>query len=362
MKRPPRLRFGGLLVAFGLVLWACDGDDTPPSFFDGGGDATADVANEASDASEAGPTTHAKLIVVHASPDVAAFRMCFALGVQNDGTDAQMDPIPPLPSTATSPGAGAILPDFGDLSQQAVTPYVIVASKITSAAPCDQLVKSLTANIDYYPLPTIKRFTFAPGTTSMIALTGCLASALDGLADTTTCGVDYNAAKGNLALQIFSLDRVITNTLRFGAQLAHVATAANGVWSGQFGATQVGALLHPFDGGADEIIVDQTTLFTLSPTSAASLAMPTVDTTAFVVSAVNPDGGTSPAQSSVPLPLVYEATTGQATGENTYFAPGVNYTFVFLGDPRQPTTMDGGAFNGYSLHALAFPNDPKLPQ
>jgi hypothetical protein len=64
---------------------------------------------------------------------------------------------------------------------------------------------------------------------------------------------------------------------------------------------------------------------------------------------------------SIPLPLVYEATTGQSTGENAYFAPGVNYTFVFLGDPRAGATLDGGVFNGYSLHALAFPNDPTLP-
>jgi hypothetical protein len=46
------------------------------------------------------------------------------------------------------------------------------------------------------------------------------------------------------------------------------------------------------------------------------------------------------------------------TGENTYFAPGANYTFVVLGDPRASTIVDGGLFNGYSLHALAFPNNP----
>jgi hypothetical protein len=345
-------------------LGACDGDNTPPSFFDGGADATADVTSDVTtDASDAGPTTHAKVIVVHASPDVAAVRLCFALGVQNDGSDAKMAPIAPLPNNALPAGGGAILPDLGiDLSHQAVTPYVFVASKITSAATCDQLATSLTANIDYYPLATIKNGTLTPGTTLMFAMTGCLASALDGLADTTTCGADYNASKGNLAFHIFTLDRIIGNTQRFGAQLAHVSTAADGVWSAQYGVTQVGAVLHPYDAGADEIIVDHTTLFTLAPSSAASLAMPTVDSTSLVVSAVNPDGGPPPAQLAVPMPLVYEATTGKATGENAYFAPGVNYTFVFLGDPRQPTTMDGGAFNGYSLHALAFPNDPTLPQ
>jgi len=357
MKRPAHLIFGGL-----LLLCACDGDTTPPSFFDSGLDATAEASDAASDASEAGPTTHAKIIFVHASPDLPPIRVCLALGTQNDASDAKLGPVAPLPKTALAPGSGTIFPDLGDLHVQAVTPYVIIASKITSSlATCDQLVPTLTANVDYFVLTTIKNGTLASGTTSLVAATGCLPSPLDGLADTTTCGVDYNASKGNFAAQVFNLDRVIGNTQRFGAQLAHVSSPANGVWGAQFGATQVSASLHPFDGGADEIIVDHTTLFTLAPGAAASLAMPTVDQTSLVVAAVNPDGGAPPAQSMIPMPLVYEATTGQATGENAYFAPGVNYTFVFLGDPRQPTTLDGGTFNGYSLHALAFPNDPALP-
>ena len=359
MKRPPRLVIGGLL----LGAWGCDGDNTPPSFFDSGADATTDAASDvATDASDAAPTTHAKVIVVHASPDVPAVRICFALGLQNDGSDAQVAPIAPLPKTALAPGSGAILPDLGvDLSQKAITPYVVVASKIQNNATCDALVGALTANTDYFVLPTIKNGTFVASTTVMIAATGCLPTTIDGLADTTTCGADYNATKGNLADRVFKLDRVIGNTQRFGAQLAHLSSPASGVWGAQYGATEVSALLRDFDGGADEIVVDHATLFTLAPSAAASLAMPTVDQTSFVVAAVNPDGGAPPAQSSIPLPLVYEATTGKATGENAYFGPGVNYTFVFVGDPRQPTTLDGGAFNGYSLHALAFPNDPTLP-
>jgi hypothetical protein len=348
-----------------LLLWACDGDTTPPSFFDSGTDATTDATSDsgdASDASDAGPTSHAKVIVVHASPDLPAVRVCFATGLQNDGSDAQMAPIAPLPKTGIAPGGGAILPDLGvDLSQKAITPYVMIASKIAGNATCDQLATTLTANTDYFALPTIKNGTFAAGTTVLVAATGCLPTSMDGLADITTCGADYNATKGNLAIQDFKLDRVIGNTQRFGAQLAHVASPASGVWTAQYGATDVSASLSPFDGGATEIIVDHTKLFTLAPGAAASLAMPTVDQTSLVVAAVNPDGGAPPKSMSIPLPLVYEATTGQATGENAYFAPGVNYTFVFVGDPRQQATMDGGVFNGYSLHALAFPNDPALP-
>ena len=363
MKRLPRSLIGGLLLSSSAYVAACDGDTTPPSFFDGGTDATTadgsiDASSDASDAS----TTHAKLIFVHASPDLPAVRICLAFGTQNDASDAKLAPMAPLPKSALAPGAGTILPDLGDLYNQAVTPYVIIASKITSSlATCDQLVPTLTANSDYFVVSTLKYNTLASGTTSLVAVTGCLPSTMDGLADTTTCGADYNAAKGNFAAQVFKLDRVIGNTQRFGAQLAHLSSPASGVWGAQYGSTQVSASLRSFDGGSDEIIVDHAALFTLAPSSAASLAMPTVDQTSLVVAAVNPDGGAPPAQSSIPMPLVYEATTGQATGENAYFAPGVNYTFVFVGDPRQPATLDGGAFNGYTLHALAFPNDPKLP-
>ena len=39
----------------------------------------------------------------------------------------------------------------------------------------------------------------------------------------------------------------------------------------------------------------------------------------------------------------------------------MNYAFTVSGDPRAPTTLDGGVFNGYALHLLAFPTNPQLP-
>lgn len=361
-------RLGLLALLPTLVLWAfaCDGDTTPPSFFDGGSDATTSDVVQDGPGPDVVTTTHAKVIVVHASPDVPTVRVCFAIGLQNDGSDGVIAPISPLPQTGLAPGTGGALPDLGvDLSQRALTPYVILASKITSsAARCDTLAGdagTLTQNVDYFVLPTIKNGTLAPSTTFLVAATGCVPSAIDPAADTTTCGASYDSTKGNLSLQIFTLDRVIGNTQRFGAQVAHVASPAAGVWSSLYGSTAVSAALKSFDGGAQEIIVDSVPLDQLAPSSAASLAMPTVDQTSFVVAPVNPDGGAPPTSVSIPLPLVYEATTGKTTGENAYFTPGTNYTFVFVGDPRVSATVDGGAFNGYSLHALAFPNDPPLP-
>lgn len=352
------------VVALACVANACDGDDTPPSFFDGGGDAPADSTVDApSDASDAS-TAHAKILAVHATPDVAAFRLCFGVGLQNDGSDAVTLATAPAPKTAFAPGAGGALPDLGDLSQKAVTPYVVLASAITSAATCDALLAAdagLASGTDYFVLPTIKNGTFAAATTTLLAITGCLPTSIDSSADITTCGLGYDGAKGNLTGRTFALDRVIGNSQRFGVQLAHVASPATGVWTALYNATTVNAVLHPFDGGADEVIAQGITLDTLAPTSAASLSMPLVDQTSIIVSAVNPDGGAPATEAAIPLPLVYEATTGQPSGENAYFVAGANYTFVFVGDPRAPTTLDGGAFNGNALHLLAFPNDPTIP-
>ena len=340
---------------------ACNADDTPPKFFDASTDSGGDAATDApTDAPADAAVSHAKIIAVHASPDLEAFRFCFGVGVQNDGSDAAVLPIEPLPKTPLAPGAGAVLSDLGDLSKSAVTPYVVLASKIGQGQTCDAIVPG-AAGTDYFALATIKYGQLASATTHLLAVTGCLPHALDALADTTTCGANYDATNGNLVGDVLLLDRVVANTQRFGAQIAHVASPAAGVWSGLYGATTVSAALRAIDGGADEPIADSVALGALAPPNAASLAMPSVDSTSLVVAANNPDGGAPPAESSIPLPLVYEATTGQATGEKAYFAPGVNYTFVFVGDPRVSATSDGGVFDGHSLHALAFPNDPAVP-
>jgi hypothetical protein len=344
------------LIVCSCLLVGCNGDDTPPKFFDSGTDVDATNDADASDAS----TVHAKIIAVNASADLGTVKLCFGFGFQNDGSDSKVAAIAPVPRGSIIAGGGQPLPDLGlDLSTSAVTPYAVLTSSIgTSAQTCDALIQSLAAGMDYFAMPTIKNGTLAAGTTVMLAMTGCVPAAIDGSGDATTCGPTYDPSKGNLAASAFSLDKVIGNSSRFGTQVVHAASATSGVWFTLYGTHALTALLRPQDGGADEIIADGVLFQQIAPTSAASLAMPVIDQTSLVMSADNGDAG---GQTTIPLPLVYEATTGQATGENAYFVAGANYTFVVTGDPRVSTTLDGGIFNGYSLHALAFPNDPPLP-
>ena len=363
----------GAVAAFAAVGWACDGDTTPANHFDSGSDATVDGALDAP--SDAPPTpTRAKIIAIHGSPDVPAVRVCFGVGFQNDGSDSVIAPLQPLPEKALTgqpyaglfPGTGGVFPDFGlDISQKAITPYVIVASKLASSTQnCDALLGTdagtLTAGVDYFKLPTIKNGTFTNDTTLALVATGCLPQSVDPAATAVVCGGDYNTTSGNVAIKIFSLDRVVASAQGFGAQFVHASSAAAGEFGVAYGSGDLTAALHPFaDGGVDQTIASGVKLGEIQPKPAAALAAPDVNQTALLVT-VQGDAGAL-VSAPFPLPLVYEVTTGQATGATAYFAPGANYTFVLVGDPAAPTLLDGGAFNGYSLHALAFPNDPPLP-
>jgi len=359
-------------VALGAGAWACDGDTTPAKQFDSGADATTDAPADAPADStvDAGPT-RAKMLAIHASPDLPAVRVCFGMGLQNDGSDAVVASVLPVPDKALTgqpypglfPGAGAALPDFGiDLSQKALTPYLIVASKLAaSTQSCDALLApnagTLTPGVDYFKMPTLKNGTFASDTTIALVVTGCLPQAADPSASAVLCGGDYGTSAGNLAVQLFSLDRAVKGA--FGAQFLQASSAAAGKFALAYGTGDLTAELHPLDGGAGQPIATGVKYGELQPGTAAALVAPDVNQTSLLVT-VPGDGGAA-FSSSFPLPLVYEVTTGQPTGAAAYFASGANYTFVLVGDPAQPTLLDGGAFNGYSLHALAFPNSPPLP-
>ena len=356
----------------GSGAWACDGDTTPAKQFDSGADATTDASADApaESAVDAG-SVRAKMLAVHASPDLPALRVCFGVGLQNDGSDAVVASLVPVPDKAPTgqpypglfPGAGVALPDFGvDLSQKALTPYLIVASKLASSTQsCDALLSpdagTLTPGVDYFEMPTLKNGTFANDTTIALVATGCLPQAADPSASSVLCGSDYSASAGNLALRVFSLDRAIKGA--FGAQFLQASSPAAGELALTSGSGDLSAELHPLDGGAGQPIAAGVKYGELQPATAAALAAPDVNQTSLLVT-VPGDGGAA-FSSAFPLPLVYEVTTGQPTGAAAYFASGANYTFVLVGDPAQPTLLDGGAFNGYSLHALAFPSNPPLP-
>lgn len=384
-----RLALAGLAVTSvgGALAIGCTGDDTTPAVLpDAGNDQNVpdtgnDVVIPPADGGDAAVPENAKVIVVHASPDVPAVRICFALGLKADGSDGVIAPIAPIPDSLANaqqpfpglfPGTGGALPDLGiDLSTKALTPYVMIASKISTdvkptdggSAPvaCDTLIEGdggLTANVDFLKLPTIPAGALAKDSTLLLAATGCLPKAADPTASVARCGSSWNENTGNVGLQAFVLDRKVTDQAKMGAQVAHLSSPVEGLL--QAGST-VGVNTALFDSVADaSVSLTMGQKFgELKPATASAHALANASTGAFVVTVNNPtDGGAALVTVPVPLPTVAQLSTGVA--DAGYFQNGANYTFVILGDPTAPSFIDAGVFNGYSLHVLAFPNNPKV--
>ncbi len=380
-------RLAALAGALSGVAWAaamlgaCDGDDTPARTLP---DAAGMQDTSPLDSTTDGPIVpdsgpRAKLVLVHAGPDVPAVRVCFAVGTKIDGSDVAIVPIPPLPDQITGaqpypgvfPGTGGVFPDLGvDLSARVIIPYVIIASAVkddvrSDAGPpklnCAELLSNgpnALPSPAYLKLPLIPAGTLATGKTLLLAATGCLPNDPQGAA---LCGANYDSTLGNVALRIFELDNKSTATAaQIGTQLMHLSSAVEGKLQGSITASLIG----PVDASAgDAFVLPMTTnvhFGDLSPKTAIALALTNVDQTALFVSVQNPDSGAPLQNVVVPLSLVYQTTTGQSSGADQYFKTGANYTFVVLGDPAEPNQLDSGTFNGKSLHFLAFPSDPPV--
>jgi hypothetical protein len=229
------------------------GPDTNIPKVDAGPDTAPSKDSSVPPVKDAG--SNAKLILVHASPDVPAIRVCFGTGKLADGSDSVVQPLPALPDTAgpglpypgVFPGTGGAFPDITDLSATAILPFVVLADAIKTEfasdggteATCDQLVgttkkacagtKCLTAD-KYVQLPAIPAQTFLKDKTFLLAATGCLPNAKDPNGTPARCGATYgDGGTGNVGVEISELDTTFTPPDGgFGAQFVHRASAIEG--------------------------------------------------------------------------------------------------------------------------------------
>ncbi len=367
------------LTTLGFALAGCTGDDTPAGVLP---DASrSDTASPTGDAaqppSDAGAP--AKVLVVHASPDLPAVRVCFAIGTKSDGSDGVIAPLPPLPDRVRgsepfpgiSPGAAAVVDDFGvDLSAKVVVPYVILASAVASdarsdAGPaptgCDALLSGgagALASTAYLKLAPIAASTFNRGESVLLAATGCLPQALDPAASSSLCGSSYSAITGNVSLKVFKLDTKVTATgAQLGAQFAQLSSPVQGSLA-PMGVTAALSSASAPDGGPPVALAIGAKFGDLAPKTAAVASVGNVDDATLSLTTVNADGGASLPLATLPLPLIYTLSTGQLGSAASYFRFGANYTFVLVGDPAEPAVADGGLVNGRALHVVAMPSDP----
>jgi hypothetical protein len=371
------------------------------------------------------PLPDAKIIVVHASPDLPPVRFCFA--TQASGVapyhalpDTTSSPLQPFPGLF--PGTGGALPDVGvSLAQSQITGYLILAQNIAgqthagapdggAEATCVDLIGAdgsgglIHPGTDYFPLAPIPAGTFLDGTTELIAVAGCLPSAVDPNAGTARCGTSYNGTTGNLATQVYKLDTTTAQTsTSFGTQVIHAASA----WDGVFTAVAGGPVFQAFDyasvTGVDDagqpiitpgpspilpLNYPQAATGTMNPTpNPAQASDPLVFTnqanttdlvtvTTFTATSdpdAGFDGGPAPFNTfALPVFAVGDLSVGpgpdgglpQAADGGNYFQTGENYTWVLLGDPTA-CQLDGtncgdagaGGYIGFGLHIVAFPNN-----
>ena len=220
----------------------------------------------------------------------------------------------------------------------------------------------------YFELPPIPAGLLLRNKTFLLLATGCRPTATRraGVTD-GQCGPTYNGTTGNLGIIAFELDRSPRANTEMGVQFAHAAAPAN-----DFVKQPVlpGMVLD----GSFTPLGDAAVAYASLNKDAATPVTGVAPTDSFGVRVqlpVGPDASIVPVTLAASLPQIQFSTIVDS-GTPSFYANGVNYTFVAVGDPNVPQYIDpfdggpsapdaGGRPNGYTFHYLGFPNDPTLP-
>jgi hypothetical protein len=352
----------------------------PPA--EGGNDANGDALQDTGGGeAEAGPP-HAKVVLVHASPDMPPLRFCFGIGTPDAGGFA-IAPFAAAPSDDTAskaaglpypgawPGTGGSLADYTDLSGITITAYAVDAAKISSEVQSNMMEKkcpdmlgangtggTLKAGTDYWQLGSVPAGTLVAGSAWLGAVVGCLPG------ETTLsiyCGAGYQQATGNIGFKLVQLDNQTMIDAGLGAQFAHMSTAWDAVLATMGGNTTVAGLAAP-DAGAFPIVTDAK-FGDLKPTNVAAV---NVDPTTGLFFAQMEQGDAALQTFALPLSVISQLTYGK--GGPPYMTRD-SYVFVLVGNPTEtmyvnpmdggPESPDaGGVFNTRFVHFLGFPTNP----
>lgn len=305
-------------------------------------------------------------LFVQASPSLPDVRVCWAVG-----TDVTSDV--PFPGSGAMPGSnypgiplgGALADDDAtDLLGGPVTLYAIDAenlARIEQEEPtpftCNQLicgagpdpaVPCLRANEDYWPVQALPAGALTRGATNVVAMSGCLPSALDPAASVARCGAEWTALAGNLHAEVAHVAPTATadaGELAFQAVLLSPALAsalgdAGAVVSfgGPDGGTPVATLATE-----DDVEPPVAAVVSLG----AGLAV--FGELGFSVDAPGVTGGRewmSLAQAQQLVDPTQDPTV--------FFGQPRTYVVAVLGDPTAPPAFGDGGFDGTGLHLLVL--------
>jgi hypothetical protein len=309
------------------------------------------------------PTT---ALFVQASPSLPDVRLCWETGVA-------VAPVVPFPGDGVMPGSNYPGVPLGGVAQMsdarplasAFQLYAIDAENLArieqnqlSPYTCDQLIcgqgssapPCLRYNFDYWPVTT-SAVGLLSGTNNVVALSGCLASALDPNASPTLCGASWTALSGNLNVQILQLQSPPAP----GGELAvQVAQLSSGL------AALVG------DGGSAVVSfgtqgeADASTVATLQ--GEGLLAAPSVVSVGaglaaygqlgFAVDVQGFDGGAGHLWMSL---AEAQQLVDPTQSPMVFFGQPRTYLVAVLGDPNAPHAFASGGDAGYDgkgLHVL----------
>lgn len=329
---------------------------------------------------EAGPDASAvtTAFFVQASPSLGDVRLCWSMG--GDVTDGGVvAPELPFPSDGAMPGSNypgvplgsaASLSDAAQLLGTGLVLYAIDAYSLANSEQgktpwtCDQLICNQGAEPtapclrpvrDYSTIPLTPSGALAQGAANVVALTGCLATALDPSANAQTCGPTWSAVSGNLAGQVLAFANAASPQ---GAISVEAAQLSPGLASllGDGGSAVLG--FGP-EGAADASAVATFSAGgTLSPLTSIAPPAGLGSYGALGFSVAVQGGSGAPLYEWMSLAQSQDLVDPTQDPSLFYGQPGT-YLVAVVGDPAAST--DGGD-QGKALHVLVVaPPPPPAP-
>ena len=313
------------------------------------------------------PTT---ALFVQGSPSLPDVRLCWAAS----GVVAH---VLPFPGDGAMPGSnypgiplGGVAPmsDATPVAGAGVTLYALDAENLarieqgqTVPSTCNELVcgqgsnltpPCLRYNFDYWPVATLTTGGVMQGRDNVVALSGCLPSALDPSATAVLCGSTWSAGSGNLHADVVQLLPSTSSGLLGTVQAAQLSPALAAL-EGDGGTALVSFGADGTDAGV-EVAVLRGEGDLSSPTAVTFEAgLPGFGQLGFAVNVASIDGGAG----HVWMSLADSQQLVDPTVDPTqFFGQPRTYLVAVLGDPNAPhafapVTGDAG-YDGKGLHVL----------
>jgi hypothetical protein len=351
------------------------GVPSPDSGFvsDGGPDGTVPPFEGGPDAGSA-PTT---ALFVQASPSLPDVRLCWTV---DDGGEPR---VVPFPGVGAMPGSNypgvplggvAAMDDASSLVGVGLTLYAVDAKNLaqnelgqSTPATCDALIcgqatnpspPCLGYNSGYWPVATVTGPGVQRSRDNVVALTGCLPTALDPGASTARCGASWNAVAGNLHADVLQL----------------LPTAAAGSTTVQAAQLSPGLVTLEGDGGATMVsfgtqgAIDASEVATLQREGDLSTpalvaigpGLPVYGEVGFAVDVAPFDGSAADGSAGhLWMSLADALQLVDPTADPTqFFGQARPYLVAVLGDPQAPHAFASPAgdagYDGKGLHVLVI--------